>query len=112
MKRISVVFALMLLGSLALMAANAPTPAPAPSSPASCSLDRVQSARLIPEPLFKSSVPPPCYAVTTCPDGSTISCPNVSYDTGCWSSDGCWVQCEEGFIFCPGRQTAPECALW
>jgi hypothetical protein len=115
MKRIALAYALLLLCSLSLFAADTPAAAPRTSvaSPAVCSLGGIKSAEITPEPLFKSSVPPPCYAITNCPDGSSVSCPHVSSSSYCWSSDGCWVDCnEDGFLFCPGRRGAPGCEIW
>jgi hypothetical protein len=120
MKRISLVCALLLLCPLALMAADNPIPPTQPavfstttSDPPLCSLEAPKKAPLTPTPIFKSYILPPCIGTTSCPDGSTINCPNVSYDGYCWASDGCWVNCnEDGFIYCPGQQRAPGCEIW
>jgi hypothetical protein len=115
MKRIVPAYALLLLGSLSLLAAGAPAPArPATGAPpAVCSLPGLKSAKLTPKPSFKSVIPPPCYAYTECPGGSSISCPNVSYDANCTSSDGCWVDCgQDGFLFCPGQENNPACFIY
>lgn len=117
MKRLALAYALLLFCSLSLAAADTPdTPdwqlQAALSEPALCSTGGVQGTG-IPKPMSKSSIPPPCFAYTECPGGGSVSCPNVSYYSYCWSSDGCWVDCnEEGFLFCPGQQGAPGCEIW
>ena len=117
MKRISLACALLLFTSLALMAADAPAPVPAPmpelSSPASCSLEDLDLAVLAPAPLLKSFLPSPCYGMAACPDGSSISCFSPAGSSGCMSEPGCWVNCfENGYEYCPGRASAPECWMY
>jgi hypothetical protein len=76
-----------------------------------CSLS-LKGMELPAKPLFKGSIAPPCIAQVSCDDGSTATCP-VSYNTACWTSDGCWAMCEDGsFRFCPGKQGAPECPVY
>jgi hypothetical protein len=114
MKRIGLACLLTLFGSLSLRAADAPRSAPPAVAPppAICSLGSFATAWLPPKPSFKAVVPPPCYAMTNCPDGSTVMCPHVSNYANCNSSDGCWVECEEGFLFCPGQESKPECSVY
>jgi hypothetical protein len=115
MKRIALAYTLWFLCSWSLTATDTPasTWQAVATSPPLCSMSGIKGAEITPEPLFKTSIPPPCYAYTQCPDGSSISCPNVSNDSYCWSSDGCWVDCgQDGFLFCPGRRWDPECAIW
>jgi hypothetical protein len=114
MKRIGLACLLTLSGSLSLQAADAPRPARTAVAPppAVCSLGGVETAWLPPKPVLKAVVSPPCYALTNCPDGSTVMCPTISYYANCNSSDGCWVECENGFLFCPGQESKPECRLY
>jgi len=115
MKRIAIACTLLLLGSFSLVAAELPAPAlrVLKAPPAVCSQGGLQGAGLTPKPTFKSVIPPPCYAATTCSDGSFLSCPNVSYDANCTSSDGCWVDCgQDGFRYCPGAQSDPACQIY
>ena len=118
MKRIALAYVVLHLCSWALVAADKPSPTqlqPVPPGPLSASAiaNIINGTDLLPKPLFMSSIPPPCYAMTNCPDGSTITCPNVNYQSNCWSSEGCWVNCEaDGFLFCPGRINDMECMVW
>lgn len=114
MKRTGLACLLTLFGSLSLRAADVPRPAQPAVAPllAVCSLGSLETAWLLPKPSLKSVVSPPCYAQTSCPDGSTVTCPNVSSYNNCNSSDGCWVECENGFLFCPGQQSKPECSVY
>lgn len=112
MKRIAPAFSVLLFCCLAQVAHSADLPQVASSSPAVCSLGDVVKGEKAPEPLFKAVLPPPCFAYTECPGADPVHCPRISY-SHCWSSPGCWVNCnEDGFLFCPGREGAPECMLW
>ena len=114
MKRLALAYALLLLCSLSLAAADTPAVQleAALSEPVSCNTVGIPGTG-IPKPMPKSYIPPPCIGYTECPGGGSISCPNVSYYSNCWVSDGCWVDCnEEGFLFCPGQQGAPGCEIW
>ena len=114
MQRTALCSMLLLLSALPSLAAGAPPSALATTAgppPLVCSSNGLKGAHLTPKPMPKATVPPPCYAATTCPDGSLLSCPHISYYGECESSDGCWVNCGlDGFLYCPGAGDNPACA--
>jgi hypothetical protein len=109
MKRLSLAFTLLLLGSLSLAAVDAPAVAPQPIFQApggNCPLGKNAPME---KPMFKSYLPPTCIAYTTCSDGSSVSCP-PSYSSGCLWKDGCYVICDDNsVIYCPGARQDPAC---
>lgn len=115
MKRISLAFTLLFLGSLSLAAADAPAVAALPifQAPGGTCSALGQNA-LMKKPMYLSTtfLQPPCIATTSCSNGSTITCPTTSYSSGCLWKDGCWAQCEDGsFLWCPGARRDPACAI-
>jgi hypothetical protein len=114
MKRIAGACALLLLCVLPLVAGEIPAVAPEASVASSplCSMTGM-TAIGVPMPMFKGYIPPPCIGYTDCPVGPPAQCPNVNESSNCWYSPGCWVDCgQDGFVFCEGRQTDPECMIW
>lgn len=113
MKRMAPVYALLLLYPLSLVASDQLTgeSSATVTELALCSMD---SKDLVPagkpahaDPPHYTYLNPICYATTDCANGSTITCPNVSYTEMCVSRHHCWNICEGQFQYCP--DAAPTC---